>query len=66
MYARPSQVHGEMIRRLESERPWAHFLAGATAGWVQCTVATPTELVKIRLQSAGSGVAGALVFLTWA
>lgn len=57
-------IHGDMIRRLGSERPWAHFVAGATAGWVQCIVATPTELVKVRLQSAGSGVAGALAQTT--
>lgn len=48
-------VHAETIRLLGSSQPVDHFVAGAVAGWVQCIVATPADLVKCRQQSIRSG-----------
>jgi len=55
-------VHGAVLRQLvgadgERSQTWAQFSAGAVAGWSQCCVATPSELVKCRLQVSGGAAA---------
>ena len=49
-------VQGHVQRRFNNpDHISSHFLAGATAGAVQCVICSPMELAKTRLQVQGQG-----------
>ncbi|XP_013384816.1 mitochondrial basic amino acids transporter-like [Lingula anatina] len=49
-------VQGNVQRRMANpDTLQSHFLAGATAGLVQCVVCSPMELAKTRMQIQGQG-----------
>ncbi|CAD5121624.1 DgyrCDS10118 [Dimorphilus gyrociliatus] len=49
-------VQGNVQRRLPKPNSLtAHYLAGAVAGFSQCVICSPMELVKTRLQVQGQG-----------
>ncbi|XP_071488931.1 mitochondrial basic amino acids transporter-like [Diadema setosum] len=50
-------VQGNIMRRFEEPTLFSHFLAGATAGAVQSTIAGPMELAKTRVQVQRKGTA---------
>lgn len=49
-------IQGNMTRALGNNGLKEHFIAGSVAGAVQCLIASPMELVRIRLQMQGEGV----------
>jgi len=50
-------VQGNVLRRMENPNSLkSHFIAGASAGFLQCGICGPMELAKIRLQSQGEGM----------
>lgn len=49
-------VQGNALRRMSNpDSVWSHFKAGAVAGFVQCGICGPMELIKTRMQMQGLG-----------
>lgn len=48
-------VQGNAMRRLGCDTPLNQFLAGASAGAIQCVICCPMELAKTRMQLQGTG-----------
>lgn len=48
-------VQGNAMRRLGRDTPLNQFLAGASAGAIQCVICCPMELAKTRMQLQGTG-----------
>ncbi|KAJ8288790.1 hypothetical protein COCON_G00014490 [Conger conger] len=48
-------VQGNAMRRLGKDTPLNQFIAGATAGAIQCVICCPMELAKTRMQMQGTG-----------
>lgn len=48
-------VQGNAMRRLGRDTPLNQFLAGASAGAIQCVICCPMELAKTRMQMQGTG-----------
>ncbi|KAM3594118.1 uncharacterized protein V6R79_002597 [Siganus canaliculatus] len=48
-------VQGNAMRMLGQDTPLNHFLAGASAGAIQCVICCPMELAKTRMQLQGTG-----------
>uniref|UniRef100_A0A3P9M939 Mitochondrial basic amino acids transporter n=1 Tax=Oryzias latipes TaxID=8090 RepID=A0A3P9M939_ORYLA len=52
---RQESMLGNAMRRLGSDTPLNQFLAGASAGAIQCVICCPMELAKTRMQMQGTG-----------
>ncbi|XP_077476617.1 mitochondrial basic amino acids transporter [Stigmatopora argus] len=48
-------VQGNAMRKLGRDTPLNQFLAGASAGAIQCVICCPMELAKTRMQMQGTG-----------
>ncbi|XP_077415299.1 mitochondrial basic amino acids transporter [Vanacampus margaritifer] len=48
-------VQGNAMRKLGHDTPLNQFLAGASAGAIQCVICCPMELAKTRMQMQGTG-----------
>ncbi|XP_068194454.1 mitochondrial basic amino acids transporter isoform X3 [Antennarius striatus] len=48
-------VQGNAMRKLGRDTPLNQFLAGASAGAIQCVICCPMELAKTRMQLQGTG-----------
>ncbi|CAL8289587.1 mitochondrial basic amino acids transporter isoform X1 [Gadus morhua] len=48
-------VQGNAMRYLGRDTPANQFLAGASAGLIQCVICCPMELAKTRMQMQGTG-----------
>ncbi|KAJ3613244.1 hypothetical protein NHX12_019494 [Muraenolepis orangiensis] len=48
-------VQGNAMRMLGRDTPANQFLAGASAGVIQCVICCPMELAKTRMQMQGTG-----------
>ncbi|XP_062325221.1 mitochondrial basic amino acids transporter isoform X1 [Osmerus eperlanus] len=48
-------VQGNAMRKLAKDTPLNQFLAGASAGTIQCVICCPMELAKTRMQLQGTG-----------
>uniref|UniRef100_A0A8C5QYH9 Mitochondrial basic amino acids transporter n=1 Tax=Leptobrachium leishanense TaxID=445787 RepID=A0A8C5QYH9_9ANUR len=48
-------VQGKTLRSLGKDTPLNQFLAGASAGAIQCVICCPMELAKTRMQLQGTG-----------
>uniref|UniRef100_A0A8C6TGW8 Mitochondrial basic amino acids transporter n=1 Tax=Neogobius melanostomus TaxID=47308 RepID=A0A8C6TGW8_9GOBI len=48
-------VQGNAMRKLGQDTPLNQFLAGASAGTIQCVICCPMELAKTRMQMQGTG-----------
>ncbi|KAG8449242.1 hypothetical protein GDO86_016058 [Hymenochirus boettgeri] len=48
-------VQGNALRYLDNDTPLNQFLAGASAGAIQCVICCPMELAKTRMQLQGTG-----------
>ncbi|XP_059208591.1 mitochondrial basic amino acids transporter isoform X2 [Centropristis striata] len=48
-------VQGNAMRKLGRDTPLNQFMAGASAGAIQCVICCPMELAKTRMQLQGTG-----------